>query len=148
MVLTLLSLVQRRIDSFCQTEKIRQGIKPDTRQLVFSAIVDLTRPKSELVLENALLRQQLIVLQRQKMRPALTGRDRVTMVLLASKLRGWKEALIAVQPDTLLRWHRDLLRWVWGASRKPRDGGARACAKSSRGALFHHECHKSNEFHE
>jgi len=38
-----------------------------------SAAVDLTRSKSEeLVLENALLRQQLIVLQRQTKRPALT----------------------------------------------------------------------------
>ena len=106
MVLTLLSLVQRSIDSLCQTVKqnIRQRIKPDTHQLVLSAIVDLAQPKSELVLENAFLRQQLIVLQRQKKRPALTGRDRVMMVLLASKLRRWKEALIVVQPDTLMRW--------------------------------------------
>ena len=115
MVLPLLSLVQRSIDSLCQTVKqnIRQRIKPDTHQLVLSAIVDLAQPKSELVLENAFLRQQLIVLQRQKKRPALTGRDRVMMVLLASKLRRWKEALIVVQPDTLMRWHRDLFRWIW-----------------------------------
>jgi len=48
--------------------------------------MDLTRSKSELMLENALLRQQLIVLQRQTKRPALTWRDRMVMVLLASKL--------------------------------------------------------------
>jgi len=86
-------------------------------------VVDLTRPKSELVLENALLRQQLIVLQQQKKRPALTGRDRVLMVLLASKLRKWKETLIIVQPNTILRWHRDLFRWVW--KRKSRAKGRR-----------------------
>ena len=62
------------------------------------------RPKTELVLENAFLRQQLIVLRRQQKRPVLTGRDRVMMVLLASKLRRWGEALIVVQPDTLMRW--------------------------------------------
>lgn len=66
-------------------------------------MLDLARPKSELVLESALLRQQLIVLQRPKKRPALTGRDRVLMVLLASKLRRRKETLIIVQPNTLLR---------------------------------------------
>lgn len=106
MVLTLLSLIQRGIDSICQIVKqnVSQWIKPDTHQLALSAIADLTRPKSELVLENAFLRQQLIVLQRQKKRPALTGRDRVMMVLLASKLRRWKEGLIVVQPDTLMRW--------------------------------------------
>jgi hypothetical protein len=38
--------------------------------------LDLTRSKSELVLENALPRQQLIVLQRQVKRPSLTWRDR------------------------------------------------------------------------
>jgi hypothetical protein len=35
------------------------------------------------------------------------------MVFLASKLRGWKDALMIVQPKTLLRWHRDVFRFVW-----------------------------------
>jgi transposase InsO family protein len=35
------------------------------------------------------------------------------MVLLASKLRAWKQALVIVQPGTLLRWHRALFRRVW-----------------------------------
>jgi len=115
MTLSLFSFVQRRTDSLCQTVKrnIRQWTKPKGHKLVFNALVDLTRPKAEPVLENALLRQQLIVLQRQVKRPALTWSDRVLMVLLASKLRRWKEALMVVQPDTLLRWHRDVFRWVW-----------------------------------
>jgi hypothetical protein len=36
--------------------------KPDNHTLALSAALDLTRSKSELILENALLRQQLIVL--------------------------------------------------------------------------------------
>jgi len=83
--------------------------------------MDLTRSKSELMLENALLRQQLIVLQRQTKRPALTWRDRTVMVLLTSKLHSWKEALMIVQPDTLLRWHRELFRRIW--RRKSRSKG-------------------------
>jgi putative transposase len=75
--------------------------------------LDLTRSKSELVFENVLLRQQLIVLQRQVKRPILTWRDRALFVLIANKLPGWKTALMIVQPDTLLRWHRDLFRRVW-----------------------------------
>ena len=58
--------------------------------------MDLTRSKTELILENALLRQQLIVLKRQAKRPALSWRDRVLFVLLASKLRTWKQALLLV----------------------------------------------------
>jgi hypothetical protein len=78
-----------------------------------STILAVTRSKSELVLENALLRQQLIVLKRQIKRPELTWRDRALFVLLASKLRTWKNALVIVQPDTVLRWHRELFRRVW-----------------------------------
>ena len=64
-------------------------------------------------LNNALLRQQLIVLQRHVKRPALTWRDRALFVLFASKLPSWDTALMIVQPDTPLRWHRDLFRRVW-----------------------------------
>ncbi len=119
----LLSFVRHSIDSLGQAVKrrLRQWTKPDNHTVVLNAGVDLTRSKSELVLENALLRQQLIVLQRQTKRPALTWRDQTVMVLLASKLRSWKEALMIVQPDTLLRWHRDLFRRLW--RRKSRSKG-------------------------
>ena len=86
---------------------------------------DLARSKSELVLENALLRQQLIVLQRQGKCPSLTWRDRVLFVLLASKLPSWRAALLIVQPDTLLRWHRDLFRRVWRRKSKHEGKGGR-----------------------
>jgi putative transposase len=74
----------------------------------------MTRSNSELVLENALLRQQLNVLQRQVQRAKLSWHDRALFVLLASKLRTWRQTLVIVQPDTVLRWHRDLFRWCAG----------------------------------
>jgi putative transposase len=82
--------------------------------------MDLTRSKPELILENMLLRQQLIVLKRQAKRPAPTWRDRTLFLLLASQLRTWKQALVIVQPDTVLRWHRDLFRWVWRRKSRPK----------------------------
>jgi hypothetical protein len=42
-------------------------------------------------------------------------------VLLASWLRTWKQALLIVQPETLLRWHRELFRRIW--RRKSRSEG-------------------------
>ena len=42
------------------------------------------------------------------------------MVLLASRLRTWKDALLIVKPDTLLRWHRQGFRLFW--RRKSRAG--------------------------
>jgi len=48
---------------------------------------DLARGKSELIAENALLRQQLIILSRQVKRPAYQKTDRLLLVLLASIVR-------------------------------------------------------------
>jgi putative transposase len=86
---------------------------------------DLARGKTELVAENAFLRQQLIVLQRQGKRPSLSRLDRLLLVLFASRVSTWKQALLLVQPETLLRWHRQGFRLLWKAksatrSAKPR----------------------------
>ena len=120
-----LSFVRQSIDSICQAAKqrLRRWTKPDNHALVLNAAMDLTRSKSELLLENMLLRQQLIVLKRQVKRPTLTWRDRTLFVLLASRLRTWKQALVIVQPETVLRWHRDLFRWVWRRKSRPRRRG-------------------------
>ena len=124
MSLSPFPFVRQSIRSLCQAVKhhFRRWTKPDSHGLVLNTALDLTRSKSELVLENMLLRQQLIVLQRQVKRPALSWRDRSLFVLLASKLPTWKQALAIVQPDTVLRWHRDLFRWMWrrkSRSRRP-----------------------------
>ncbi len=75
--------------------------------------------------ENALLRQQLLILRRQVKRPACTKTDRMLLVLLARAIRTWKQAIFIVQPETLLRWHRQGFKLFWkyksrAASPKPR----------------------------
>jgi len=114
MGLNLPSFIRRCLDSLCHDVKqqLRRWTNPDQQAFALNVVLDLTR-KSELVLENALLRQQLIVLQWQAKRPTLTWRDRALFVLIVSKLPNWKTALMIVQPDTLLRWHRELFRRVW-----------------------------------
>ena len=87
--------------------------KPLTSSLPLATLADLGRSKSALIAENALLRQQLITLHRQVKQPACTQVDRTLLVLLARLVRNWKQALLIVQPDTLLRWHRELFRLVW-----------------------------------
>ncbi|MCP4540897.1 MAG: hypothetical protein GY832_27495 [Chloroflexi bacterium] len=93
--------------------RLRQWTQPDNHSPVLNAALDLTRPKSELLLELVLLRQQLTILQQQTKRPKLTWKDRSLIVLLSSKLSTWKNAMIIVQPDTVLRWHRELFRRIW-----------------------------------
>jgi putative transposase len=104
---------------------LREWTKPDAHGLLSGGVADATRSKSDLMLENALLRQQLIVLKRQVKRPQLRWRERGIIVLLASKLRSWKAALVIVQPDTVVRWHRDLFRLVWRQKSKPKQQGGR-----------------------
>jgi putative transposase len=87
--------------------------KPFTSSLLLGTLADLGRSKAELVAENALLRQQLIILKRQVKRPACTQTDRILLVLLARAARAWKQALFLVQPETLLRWHREAFRLFW-----------------------------------
>src|SRR6266700_2608811 len=87
--------------------------KPDTTSLLLRTLTDLSRSKSELVVENALLRQQLIILRRQVKRPTCTRTDRMLLVLLASIVRTWKQALFIIQPETLLRWHRQGFKLYW-----------------------------------
>ena len=97
--------------------------RPACTSLLLEVVGDLARGKSELVAENALLRQQLIILKRQVKRPICTKTDRLLLVLLAKAVRTWKQALVIVQPETLLRWHREGFHLFWrhksqAASRK------------------------------
>ena len=64
------------IESGCQAAKqrLRRWAKPDNHVPFLDASLDLTGTNSELLLENMLLRWQLIVLKRQAKRPALTLR--------------------------------------------------------------------------
>jgi putative transposase len=99
--------------------------KPLGTSLPLQTIADLGRSKSELVTENALLRHQLTILRRQVKRVAVTKADRILLVLFARLVRSWQQALVIVQPETVLRWHRELFRSYWkrkskASSRKPK----------------------------
>ncbi len=60
-------------------ERIKLWIKPATSLLIIGPLSDLTRSHADLVVENALLCQQLIVLNQQIKRPQLTHSDRIRL---------------------------------------------------------------------
>ena len=99
--------------------------RPPHPRLTRGVALDLARGKAELVAENALLRQQLIVLRRQVNRPSLTRWDRLLLVILASRVPSWKHALTLVQPETLLHWHRQGFRLLWRATAAKRSAQPR-----------------------
>ncbi len=86
--------------------------------LVAGTLDDLVRSKPALIAENALLRQQIIVLRRSVTRPRCTPVDRTLLVLLARRVRLWRQALLIVQPDTLLRWRRRAFACSGGGNRR------------------------------
>jgi transposase InsO family protein len=78
--------------------------------------------RSALVAENLALRQQLAVLSRSTKRPRLRQRDRIFWVWISKLWRGWRSALVVVQPDTVVRWHRRgfKLYWRWKSRNRGR----------------------------
>ena len=93
--------------------RVLAATQPAPPVVVAGALADLARSKGELVAKNALLRQQLVVLRRSVKRPRCTAADRALLVLLASRVRAWRQAVLIVQPDTLRPWHRQLFRGFW-----------------------------------
>ena len=64
-------------------------------------------------IENAMLRHQLKVLRRQVRRPRFRPFDRVFLAAAAHVLPRDRWASFLLTPQTLLRWHRELVRRKW-----------------------------------
>ena len=82
----------------------------------------ICRGHQAVALENLALRQQLAALTRSSKRPHLRCRDRLFWIGLAHAWRDWRRALMVVQPDTVVRWHREWLRRRWTARSRPKRG--------------------------
>src|SRR5215469_15790748 len=74
----------------------------------------------EIALENLALRQQLTVFKRRCPRPRLQKADRWFWLCLSGTWKDWRRALIIVQPETVVSWHRKGFRllWTWISRRK------------------------------
>jgi putative transposase len=102
-------------------------VLPRVVSLVFSLVRDAirlillgTRSSAALRAENLLLRKQLALYLESETKPKRANdATRLTLALL-SKLFSWKEALVIVKPETLIRWHRKGFQLFWRWKSKPR----------------------------
>ena len=71
-------------------------------RLIFTILLGCEKT-SDLALENLALRQQVAAMKRSTKRPQLRSRDRLFWILLARFWSNWREALVIVKPDTVVR---------------------------------------------
>ncbi|HJO07144.1 MAG TPA: integrase core domain-containing protein [Chloroflexota bacterium] len=100
-------------------------------RLFLFALRLLRRSRRDLVLENLVLRQQLLVHERPDHRPRLTVTDRRFWSTLAGRWGPWRAHVRIVQPPTVVRWHRTAWRRYWTRrSQHRRPGRPRISART------------------
>ena len=91
--------------------------------LAFTKILQLVRlgqrDGDDLAVEIVMLRHELAVLRRQVVRPAWEPQDRALFAGLNRLMDRSRRGRFIVQPETLLRWHRNLVGRKWTQSHRP-----------------------------
>ena len=84
-----------------------------------------------------MLRQQLAVLKRRHPRPRLGLIDKLFWLIARRVWSAWKQSLIIVTPETVVRWHRTGFRMYWRLISKVRTQvGRRQMPKEVRDLIF------------
>src|SRR5260370_15309822 len=81
--------------------------------LCFGMLVRFFRGRRSLLIENLALRRQLVALRRRHTRPSLGLVDKLFWVIARRVWSAWKQSLIIVTPETVVRWHRTGFRMYW-----------------------------------
>lgn len=89
---------------------------------LFALVWLLGRPRRSKELEILVLRHELAILCRQRPRPRLTQADRALLAALSRSLQRRAWTVPSFKPETLLRWHRQLVacRWTYPHQRPGR----------------------------
>ena len=80
---------------------------------LFSLLSGVLRSRASLQIENLALRHQLAVLRRTRHRPRIRSSDRIFWSWLSRLWPGWRDALVIVQPETVIAWRRQKFREYW-----------------------------------
>jgi len=80
---------------------------------LLKTIQTLFKSKSDLLLENLALRQQLAKYLAKNIKPKLTDVDRFFWVALRQVWGKWTDSLIIVKPETVIDWQKRLFKKHW-----------------------------------
>jgi len=89
---------------------------------ILHSALALFRGRQEQAIVELALRQQLAVYAQRHRRPRLSPLDRAFWVALSRFWPRWRSALLVVQPDTVIRWHREGFRRYWRSISVPGPG--------------------------
>jgi transposase InsO family protein len=78
-----------------------------------------TKSRSALMAENLFLRKQLAMFQERNVKPRRAQDSARWLMACLSRLFDWRNALVVVKPDRLIRWHRRGFRLFWRWKSKP-----------------------------
>ena len=106
-------------------------------RLWFGALLRIFHIRGSLMLENLALRQQLAVLKRRHPKPRLGPFDKLFWVVASRFWSSWKNTLLLVSPETVVRWHRAGFRLYWVMLCKVRrQVGGKRISKQIRDLIF------------
>ncbi len=93
----------------------------------FALLLDLlhavTRGRRDLAVEVLVLRQQVRMYQRKATRPPRLSRwDKVLLAAIVTRYRALTSAIVIVRPETVLRWHREIVKRKWTYGNTPTRG--------------------------
>jgi transposase InsO family protein len=105
--------------------------------LIFGLARRLLRSRRNLLLENLVLRQQLLVLKRRHLRLRVPAIDKLFWVWTRWIWSGWKRSLILVSPEAVVRWHRAGFQLYWRLiSKANKPAGRNRISKEVRDLIF------------
>jgi transposase InsO family protein len=86
------------------------------------SLIALFRSRQNQAIVELALRQQLAIYAHRRPRPRLSRLDRAFWVALSQFWPRWKNALVVVRPETVIRWHREGFRRYWRSISVPGPG--------------------------
>jgi len=78
-----------------------------------------TRARVVVAAENLFLRKQLALFQERQLKPHRADDSTRWLMATLSRVFHWRDALVVVKPDTLIRWHRKGFRLLWRWKSRP-----------------------------
>ena len=69
-------------------------------------LLSFFKSKTKLQLEIIFLRKQLKILNRSNKKIQINIRDRLFFIFMKKIFNRWRESLIIIKPETIIRWHR------------------------------------------